>query len=365
MRTSVVVSAQQGGCRPRGQGRVCLVRAGPLYVPRQAPASGFPREDRRLYPTPPPPASLVVLPRGDGPPRELPTAAVQRLLDAEGVVAVRAGLSGRWLQEAQQAVSELLEGGRRGVVVGGGAAGDGGPQFRQFTLQGASGASPGLRAVLRHSPAAPLAAAMLQPLPGTATRSAARVAFEADDVFAKEAGAKERTPWHRDLAAPPFSLPGAGPRMLNVWTALEPMPAAVSLRVLAGSHAWAPHQLGGTEQEAWAVAVLGPTWRQEAAAALGLPPSLAPEDADDLVTTFALEQLELAVPAEFEQVMAPVAYALQPGDCVLFHRQAIHGAAGNPMPRPRTALSTRWSTEPCDGRRALTPRYQQDLAAPA
>eukprot|EP00873_Tetraselmis_striata_P010624 jgi/Tetstr1/430888/TSEL_020645.t1 len=86
-----------------------------------------------------------------------------------------------------------------------------------------------------------------------------------------------------------------------------------------------------------------------------------------MVKDIAIEALVVVYqpPETLSTVMAPVAYALQPGDCVLFHRQAIHGAAGNPMPRPRTALSTRWSTEPCDGRRALTPRYQQDLAAPA
>lgn len=352
-------------CTP---GAAEIIRAGPLYVPRRVPSGGFPREDRQLHPTPSPPANLTVAGRSKKDDRELSTAEVQRVLDEDGVVAVRGAVVGPWLELAQEAVQGVMAAeSSQGVVVGGTkgppdvATTQHEPRFRQFTLQGAKGLSLGLTHFVRLSPTADLAASMLQP-PSRQRGGQLRVAFEADDIFVKEAHAEERTPWHRDVAAVPFSFPGEGSRLLNVWMALDNIPEVSSLRVLRGSHRWQPDSLGGPGQEEWAAGLLGPDWRKEVAQLLDLPPTLSSEDADDLVTTFAVERLEQLDVLGFHRLMVPLAFSLAPGDCALFHRQAIHGANGNTTDSPRTALSTRWSTKTTQDGKALTPRYHQSLA---
>ena len=186
-----------------------------------------------------------------------------------------------------------------------------------------------------------------------------QVAFEADDIFVKEPMADERTPWHRDIATIPFSPAGEGPRMLNIWMALDNIPCLTSLRLLPGSHKWPPGQLGNQEQEDFAALRLGAGWRKAAEEVLPLSSTISQEDKDDFVATFAMEQLDLADPEGFEAAFHPVSYDLQAGDCIVFHRQAIHGARGNHMPQCRAALSTRWCTH-SRGHPELRPRYQQD-----
>ena len=186
------------------------------------------------------------------------------------------------------------------------------------------------------------------------------VAFEADDIFVKVPQCPERTPWHRDVASLPFSGPGDGPRTINIWMALDDIPERFCLRVIEGSHRWAPGSLGSPLQEEYAAAVLGADWRSRAAGALSLPTTLCSADRDDLVTTFAIEQMELKDPDGFDEIMKPIAFDTLAGDCILFHRQAIHGARGNLQDSSRAALSTRWCTH-SRGHPELRPRYEQNL----
>mmetsp|Transcript_28175 Transcript_28175/g.52615 ORF Transcript_28175/g.52615 Transcript_28175/m.52615 type:complete len:256 (+) Transcript_28175:2382-3149(+) len=216
------------------------------------------------------------------------------------------------------------------------------PKFMQFTLKGASGASPELRDFIRYSDASNLAAALLD-VPG------AQVAFHADDLFIKETGCQERTNWHRDSYSEPFQKDRqSGIRMINLWMPLAPLNRSDSIRILTGSHAWpSPGSLGDDPRgEAVAEGILGSGWREKLASMLPLSERMSREEREGIVASFAIELLEEALGAEFENIFPVMSWELEPGDVVAFHRQALHSAKGNSMEWPRIALSTRWGTRP-------------------
>jgi len=85
-------------------------------------------------------------------------------------------------------------------------------------------AIPEFRDLVYHSPAAGVAARLLQ---------SARVCMAMDNWFLREAGATTGAPWHHD--EPYFDFEG---RLCILWFALEPVSAEEGLCFIAGSHRW-------------------------------------------------------------------------------------------------------------------------------
>lgn len=56
--------------------------------------------------------------------------------------------------------------------------------------------------------------------------------FFHDHVLVKEAGTRQRTPWHQDL--PYFNIDGA--QNVSFWIPVDPVPVEASLEFVAGSH---------------------------------------------------------------------------------------------------------------------------------
>ena len=146
---------------------------------------------------------------------------------------------------------------------------------------------------VRESPAAPLAARLLE---------ARRINLVMDNWFLREAGAAARPPWHHDIAY--FDFAG---RMCVLWLPLEASATNEGIAFVRGSHLWdklfmrvyfkdhelaeAPGRVNGQTYEA--------------------PPDIdADRDAYDLV-----------------------AFDLEPGDCLLFDMRTLHGPPAGPLPQ--------------------------------
>jgi ectoine hydroxylase-related dioxygenase (phytanoyl-CoA dioxygenase family) len=127
-----------------------------------------------------------------------------------------------------------------------------------------------------------------------------------DHVLVKEAGTRQRTPWHQDL--PYYNIEGT--QQTSIWLPVDPVPLEASLQVVAGSHR-GPMYLPRTFLDGKA------KWFPEGTLA----------DLPDI---------------EGDPQRWPVlAWALEPGDAVFFDMLALHGAPGFPGPGRRRVLSLR------------------------
>lgn len=128
-----------------------------------------------------------------------------------------------------------------------------------------------------------------------------------DHVLVKEAGTRQRTPWHQDL--PYYNIEGT--QQTSIWLPVDPVPVEASLQVVAGSHR-GPMFLPRTFLDGKA------RWFPEGTLA----------DLPDI---------------EGDPERYPVrAWALEPGDAVFFDMLALHGAAGFTGPGRRRVLSLRF-----------------------
>jgi ectoine hydroxylase-related dioxygenase (phytanoyl-CoA dioxygenase family) len=127
-----------------------------------------------------------------------------------------------------------------------------------------------------------------------------------DHVLVKEPGTRQRTPWHQDQ--PYYNVDGRG---VSAWIPVDPVPAAGSLELLAGSHA-GPWLMPRTFLSGEA------KWFPEGSLA-ELPDIEADRAAFDLRR-----------------------YELQPGDAVFFDFLTVHGAPGFPFAGRRRVLSLRY-----------------------
>ncbi|MBL8550328.1 MAG: phytanoyl-CoA dioxygenase family protein [Hyphomonadaceae bacterium] len=146
---------------------------------------------------------------------------------------------------------------------------------------------PEFSAFVFESPAAAIAARMMR---------AKSVRFYFDQLFLKEPGMMEPSPWHNDL---PF-WPIQGAKVCSVWLALDVVTKATSgLEYVAGSQRWEK--------------IMGD----------------APPDFD-------------AERDRYEMLN----WDMQPGDCLVHHGLTVHGAGGNTsLDTRRRALATRWIGE--------------------
>lgn len=149
--------------------------------------------------------------------------------------------------------------------------------------------------VIRHSPAAEVAADLMQ--------SEAVQVFH-DHVLVKEPGTTKATPWHQD--GPYYFVDGR--QTVSFWSPMDPVSDA-SLRCVAGSHAWEKP-------------VLPTRWLAE--------------------TNFYPDtQAYMPVPDPDAQGMDIREWAMEPGDAVAFHYATLHGARGNTTEARRRAFSVR------------------------
>ena len=126
-----------------------------------------------------------------------------------------------------------------------------------------------------------------------------------DHLLVKTAGTRQATPWHQDQ--PYYNLDGA--QTCSLWAPLDPVPAAASLRFVAGSHRgpWLMPRTFMTAETRWFPA--------------GALAELPDVDAD---------------PSAYRILN----WALEPGDVLAFSMLTLHAAGG--APGRRRALSIRY-----------------------
>ncbi|MFC3614380.1 phytanoyl-CoA dioxygenase family protein [Lutimaribacter marinistellae] len=154
---------------------------------------------------------------------------------------------------------------------------------------------PEFRQVIETSPAADVAAALMQ---------SATVQMFHDHVLVKEPGTSMATPWHQD--GPYYFVEGR--QTISFWSPLDPVREA-TLRCVAGSHRW--------EKE-----VLPTRWVSEEG-------------------FFPDEGQYMPVPDPEADGMVIVEYEMEPGDAVAFDFRTLHGARGNTSSSRRRAFSLR------------------------
>lgn len=155
---------------------------------------------------------------------------------------------------------------------------------------------PQFERVVRESPAAVVAAALMQ------SRTAR---FFHDHVLVKEAGNTRVTPWHADS---PYYLVD-GEQTVSFWLPLDPVDEA-TLRLVKGSHRWP------------------------------LPPMPTRWVNDQ--PFYEAGDFGPAADPDGDPSMEVVEWAMEPGDAVAFHFRTVHGARANPSPVRRRAFSMRW-----------------------
>lgn len=128
-----------------------------------------------------------------------------------------------------------------------------------------------------------------------------------DHVLVKEAGTRQRTPWHQDL--PYYNVDGR--QLVSMWMPVDPVPRASSLELVAGSH-------------------LGPWY---------MPRTFLDGQARWFPEGSLAELPDVDGEPDAHRVLA---WDLEPGDAVFFHMLSLHGAAGFPGPGRRRVLSLRF-----------------------
>lgn len=156
---------------------------------------------------------------------------------------------------------------------------------------------PEFEAVVRESPAAEIAAAVME------SREAR---FFHDHVLVKEGGTPKPTPWHMD--APYYLVDGR--QTASFWIPVDPVGDA-TLRFIAGSHRW--------ERMVRPV-----SWADDSDFYGDGEWTPVPDPDADPGETRVLE------------------WPMEPGDAVLFDFHTVHGARGNPGTGRRRALSLRF-----------------------
>ena len=136
------------------------------------------------------------------------------------------------------------------------------------------------------------------------------IRFFHDQLFIKEPGSTDTTPWHHDQ---PY-WPVVGDHVCSIWLTLDPVTRESSgLEYIRGSHRWSkrftPSDFGSLNVE-----------------------SVREGGADPIPDIDAnRDQYEF------------LSWDLEPGDCLVHHSLAVHGAQGNSSATiRRRALSTRW-----------------------
>ncbi len=151
------------------------------------------------------------------------------------------------------------------------------------------------------------------PAPAIAARlmGASRVNYYHDHLLVKEPGTVEATPWHHDQ---PY-YPVDGEQLCSLWLPLDAVPRDICVEFIHESHRWGR----------W----FRPRYFRSATDLVVEDPRFEPvPDIDGHRKDYRL-----------------LSWDLEPGDCIVFHALALHGAPGNPSAARRRAYSTRWLGE--------------------
>ncbi|MCF6628497.1 phytanoyl-CoA dioxygenase family protein [Raoultella ornithinolytica] len=212
----------------------------------------------------------------------------------DGVVLLK-GVFRPWIESLAAGVAELMAnpseyGHARTVVPKDGSA----PFFQDYCNWSRI---PDFERFVLHSPAAEIAAALMQSKTAT---------FFHEHTLVKPPGGSTVTPWHHDQ--PYYCVEGQ--QNVSFWIPLDPVTEAISLRCIRGSHRWgdefSPTRFNGSKLYAHS------RFKE-------LPDIDAHQDDYDIVS-----------------------WALEPGDAVAFHYRTLHGARGNATARARRVFSARW-----------------------
>lgn len=212
----------------------------------------------------------------------------------DGVVLLK-GVFRPWIESLAAGVAELMAnpseyGHARTVVPKDGSA----PFFQDYCNWSRI---PDFERFVLHSPAAEIAAALMQSKTAT---------FFHEHTLVKPPGGSTVTPWHHDQ--PYYCVEGQ--QNVSFWIPLDPVAEAISLRCIRGSHRWGDEfsltRFNGSKLYAHS------RFKE-------LPDIDAHQDDYDIVS-----------------------WALEPGDAVAFHYRTLHGARGNATARARRVFSARW-----------------------
>jgi len=156
-----------------------------------------------------------------------------------------------------------------------------------------------LRRFVFDSPAAAIAAWLMR---------SSTLTFFFDTMWIKDSGVSKRTNWHQDQ--PYYTVDGD--QMCVLWLPLDPVPEDSALEFVRGSHRW------GTWFE--------PMRTTDGGAFYAGSPYAPVPDVDGERARYDI-----------------LSWAMEPGDCVVFHGLTLHGGAADPRGRSaRRAYSTVW-----------------------
>lgn len=215
--------------------------------------------------------------------------------EADGVICLRGLFDEYWLDRLRAAT-------QRSLSAGGFEMSNDGDKGRFHSNLFMWRDDADFRAFVFESPAAAIAKTLMR---------SRRVQFYFDHLFVKEPGTQTPTPWHHDQ---PY-WPVRGEQVSSVWVTLDPVSRETSgLEYVKGSHRWGkrfnPENFG----------------RGNRAAALA-------DEQNDIIPDIDSRRHDYQF----------LSWDMVPGDCLVHHSLAVHGAPGNSSSAiRRRALSTRW-----------------------
>lgn len=233
----------------------------------------------------------------------LVSEAVRSVYERDGIVVLRNAFDDAWVECMREAFEKAMA--APGPHSENYAAADGGGRF--FADVEIALRLPEFDRFIRKSPAAEIAGRIM---------ASSEIRYFDDHLLMKEPGTTKTSPWHQDQ--PYWAV--SGRQVCTVWLPLDHIAENVSVEFVRGSHRW----------EAFNPLHFGDDSPYEGT---GLPPM---PDID----------------AEREQYDI-VGFAMEPGDCLVFHAMIVHGAPGNFGASRRRAIATRWAGD--DARYCVRP----------
>ncbi|CAH1788854.1 unnamed protein product [Owenia fusiformis] len=219
---------------------------------------------------------------------------------ADGAICLRGVFNKHWIDVATEGIERLLANPSDHAEAIKGKTGPG-SYFNDF---GNWQRIPEFEDFVRNSPAGKLVGQLV----GTK-----RVTFYHEHVLIKEPGTLKETPWHHDQSYYPIN----GDLVASIWMPLDPVPLETSIQFVKGSHKWGkwfyPRKFESFESYTANKEISGQVF----------------EKVPDIDSEINKHEI--------------LSWAVEPGDCVVFHMKALHTAPGNiNMERSRRVLSTRW-----------------------
>jgi ectoine hydroxylase-related dioxygenase (phytanoyl-CoA dioxygenase family) len=142
------------------------------------------------------------------------------------------------------------------------------------------------------------------------TMRSSKANFFLQEIMLKAPGTDTPTPWHHDM---PF-FPMEGDQTCTVWIPLDPIRRKNGIEYIRGSHRW-----------------------RKAFLPLDMPDPRAHYGAD--VSAFSPMPDIDARRHEYDIA----SWDMEPGDCLIHHGYAVHGAPGNATNHPRRVFIVRWN----------------------